>query len=862
MSGRLPGWRLALRLAARDALRHRARSLLVLVMIALPVAAVAVADTVYGTAETSGTEAVERRLGTAAALVDLGAGADRVFQLADPEDGLSYEGGSSTTGADVGDVREVLGSDRPVTELRQGTIRFETELGIGDAEVVELDVDDPLTAGLVELTDGRWPTSAREVLVSSDLRDRGPGDELTLAGGTTLAVVGTAESARYTGYPRAFALPGAFDLGRRSQTSVLVGGGAVSWEQVRALNERGAPVTSRAVLADPPTTEQLPVEVQWGTAGIDSATLTVLVLVVVMVLLEVVLLAGPAFAVGARRQARTLALVAAAGGTPAQARRVVLASGIVLGFAAATLGIGLGIPAAAALMPLFQLASDTRFGPFDVAPLHLLGVAGFGVLSALLAAGVPAWLASRQDVVAVLAGRRGDARPSRCSPLLGLVLLGAGIAAAWYGASRTAGGAEVPIAVSAVTCVLGMILLVPGVIVLVARVSRRLPLPLRFAARDAARHRTRTVPAVAAVAATVAGVVALGIALSSDEAQNRETYRASLPMGAATVTDYRSDPELDAYAAAVRGVAPDLEVQRLRGVLEPRAEVRLGSADGARLLSSYGGPFAASVLVADRVPGAVLGIDAQQRAAADRVLAEGGVLAFTERPLDDTTSRVLLGGFGRGGVRERVSAPAVFVPVDGDYATVQGVISPEVAEELGARVADVALYLPGPVSTATAVDVAEVVGAVARSGSFFVERGYEAPDDTVVVQLVLGALGAVLMLGGTLTATFLALSDARPDLATLSAVGAAPRTRRGVAAAYALVVGLVGSVLGALVGAVPGVAITYPLTRGYGALEEGQHFLDVPWLLVLGVVVGLPLLTAALVGLTARSRLPLAARLE
>ena len=46
----------------------------------------------------------------------------------------------------------------------------------------------------------------------------------------------------------------------------------------------------------------------------------VIVLIVVMALLEVVLLAGPAFAVGARRQSRTLALMAATGGTPAQSR--------------------------------------------------------------------------------------------------------------------------------------------------------------------------------------------------------------------------------------------------------------------------------------------------------------------------------------------------------------------------------------------------------------------------------------------------------------------------------------------------------------------------------------------------------------
>ena len=86
----------------------------------------------------------------------------------------------------------------------------------------------------------------------------------------------------------------------------------------------------------------------------------------------------------------------------------------------------------------------------------------------------------------------------------------------------------------------------------------------------------------------------------------------------------------------------------------------------------------------------------------------------------------------------------------------------------------------------------------------------------MIAQLVLIALGGVLMLGGTLTATFLALSDARPDLATLSAVGASPRTRRGVAAAYAVVVGGVGAVLGAAVGFIPGIAVTWPLTSQSG----------------------------------------------
>ena len=100
---------------------------------------------------------------------------------------------------------------------------------------------------------------------------------------------------------------------------------------------------------------------------------------------------------------------------------------------------------------------------------------------------------------------------------------------------------------------------------------------------------------------------------------------------------------------------------------------------------------------------------------------------------------------------------------------------------------------------------------------------------------MLAALGGVLMLGGTLTATFLALSDARPDLATLAAVGAAPRTRRGVAASYALVVGFVGALLGAVGGVHPGHRDHLPAdlpcrptsSGGTGEAASGP-FLDVP----------------------------------
>ena len=64
----------------------------------------------------------------------------------------------------------------------------------------------------------------------------------------------------------------------------------------------------------------------------------------------------------------------------------------------------------------------------------------FGLVSAVLASVVPAWLASRQDVVAVLAGRRGDRRPRASTPVVGLVLLGVGIATSAYGAVTSDSG--------------------------------------------------------------------------------------------------------------------------------------------------------------------------------------------------------------------------------------------------------------------------------------------------------------------------------------------------------------------------------------------------------------------------------------
>ena len=89
----------------------------------------------------------------------------------------------------------------------------------------------------------------------------------------------------------------------------------VTWPQVLALNQHGLVAVSRAVLLDPPPPSQIPGYDTTYARNVRLAIAGVVLLVVGLATLEVVLLAGAAFAVGARRQRRSLALVALRGGT-------------------------------------------------------------------------------------------------------------------------------------------------------------------------------------------------------------------------------------------------------------------------------------------------------------------------------------------------------------------------------------------------------------------------------------------------------------------------------------------------------------------------------------------------------------------
>lgn len=878
MSGPTGGSRAILRLAWRDAARSPVRSALVIVLIALPVLGVVAATVVLNTVNVASDEVLERRLGAADALVI--AEASPVVQVFDPEPfGYTQIGGPIRPLTPEGIARSLRrgAGDLEALETRRSFVQLRSDRGAVDVEVAELDLTHPLAEGLFRLTDGRWPEAGEELVVNAALADRGfaIGDRVEVLDGTRVRVVGVAEStARRADLIAAGPLGVTGVVGEdqagASGSRWLVGGGPVSWQDVLALNKAGGVVVSRRVLTDPPPDSALPGPARDLVEQADSAVLAVTVLVAVMVLIEVVLLAGPAFAVGARRQARSLALMSAAGGTARQSQAVVLGSALVLGGLAVAGGAVGGIGAAWAALPLVQARIGTWLGPFEVVGWQVALVAGCGLLSALLAAGVPARIAAHADVVAVLAGRRGQTRVGMVSPLLGLIVMGAAVAGAAWG-SATGGRAGVyAIAGAAIASVLGMTMLVPVVVAGVGRAARRLPLPLRYAARDAARHRTRTVPAVAAVAATVAGVVALGIANASSVAEAEATYEPRLAHGHGLVDAPGADARTWSRLAALVAEQTHREPEPILGIdgwydAEPAVPDFRWPKGVDDPWTGVEMPGRAS-LVGDSVPGVLAGLDDGARAAAEDALAEGRVVLFAEAPADPARVRVVV--HRQDERRTRTEVDATFVPFRGMRAPATSLIPPSVAEDLGLEPRRVGLVVDGGLTPEEAERIDEAVAGLHDGASFYVERGFQRSDLELAAYWILGILGGVLMLGGTLSATFLALSDARADLATLSAVGAEPRTRRAVAASYALMVGLTGALLGAAVGFIPGVAIAKPLT-GNGWLgvdvngeELPDYFLAIPWPMIAGLVVALPLLTALVVGLATRSRLPLVARLD
>ncbi|MGY2127978.1 FtsX-like permease family protein [Blastococcus sp. SYSU DS0617] len=891
MTSWLARWRLALRIARRDALRHKGRTLLVVLMVGLPVMAIAGGDTLFRTSEVSHGEALPGALGGADARIS---GESREAIAVDPASGIVWAKAAPADPPWTRDeVAGVLPDGARVTESVTGWIYVGTEGGYARVDGHAEDAADPMAEGRFEVVEGRLPERAGEIAVSPKVVQRagGVGEEVRLTRDDVPAeVVGVVRWPDRSGDFVVLPAEDAGLLGDPLSGFYATVPGGLGWPEVQALNEQGLAVLSREVATDPPPESAWlpPQDVGYRDGGSNAAETAVLALVVASLVLEVVLLAGPAFAVGVRRQRRDLALIGATGGSAGDLRRIVLANGVVLGGGAAVLGAAAGVGLAAAAIPVLEARSDGVFGPFDVPVLDVVLTVAVGLLAGLAAAWFPARQAARTDVVDALAGRRGQVRTSWRSPVAGLVLGAAGLALVVLGAR----GTELAVAGGAVLLIVGIVTATPWLVGLLAPLARWLPVAGRLAVRDATRNRSRTAPAVAAVMATVAGVTALAIGSASDSAQAERDYVAAAPMGAGRVygNGEMAEADWDAVVGILAREAPGRPVHRLQGNVwtntDTQDEVAV-LADGCSgdvttcrwypheanaVMTTQGELLVAdpdalrAVTTGDLPPEVYDALDAGRAAVFGTGAVDGAgrvTVVGVQYDLQTGASTVVRSPAAVEGTAE---LPAVQVPLPeagkrGVEVPALVVVPPSLAGQLPLGVGTTSVVTGGPDDPVTHEQeqrIDEALAAATGEGGIAVERGWQ--DDLAPARLILVGVGGALVLIATLTATGLALTDARPDFATLAAVGAAPRTRRSMAMGSAAIVGGGGALLGVAVGLAPGIAVAYPLTStdyGYGV----EPVLDIPWDVLAAVGVAVPLVAVAVTGLFVRSRLPMARRM-
>jgi hypothetical protein len=539
-------------------------------MIALPVAGLASAGLVFQSTIATDAETVTTDLGRSQARLQVVSVPDPSLAQ-NPADTWDWQVSrnakgiptrASATSAPV-DPATVLPAGTRVVTVSNSAATVTTAHGVASLSAVEGEVWDPSLRGHYNVVEGRGPSGVNEIMVSrSALARLGVkiGDQTHVVGpiARTVTVVGVLDdrtqpksAAVLYGVPGSF---GAAPSGDRTENlnyylslTYYLPDAPLSWAQVKELNAQGITAFSREVAANPPprgTFTHRSTSNVWSLFAAISPFAG-------FAIFEITLLAGAAFTVGARQQQRALATVASVGAARSTLVQIVTSSGLVLGLVGGSLGIALGIAVGTAFMWLTSNGSANQYWGFHLSWTMMGGILLFALLIGWLAALVPAMAASKIDVVSALRGARRTSKPNRRRPIVGAIVLFAGIAMTlgaglllvaltlsktyhaenWLSWVVIAGMCLGPV-LTQIGLIMGSALVLGGM----SRLLSRFGMGARLGTRDAMRNPGRSVPALAVIMTTVFAAVFAMTALAGSEATSRRSYGYATAVGDALVS--------------------------------------------------------------------------------------------------------------------------------------------------------------------------------------------------------------------------------------------------------------------------------------------------------------------------------------
>lgn len=488
------------RIARRAITHNRLRSLLVVVLVAIPVAAGAAVAAGNRVGRTTNADRIDAAIGQA----DVG----------------FIGAAAANTGPFLAELAGV-DPDANVSEF----LAFRTNLCVVrtcELEVTSIDLTDPLTDAIVDLHAGTVPTESGEVALSTALLEEleaSIGDQValpTLDG--TWSVVG--EVRHETNRHRNTIVVNQVDLiehvGIEHATRTLLVS-ASSEAATRAIANAQIESTSPFSMTQNRDWALYEEDVVFDLdrpgrlSTVASAAL----------MIEVAFVAAAAFAVGTRRRIVEFGQLATLGADPRQLRRLVMIEAATLGVIGALLGAITGLIgfAIAVKRGWLEFMTDRFIETVEWAPTDLIGPTLVGIAAALIAAWLPARRVSRIPATTALAGRVPAATLPRFLIPLGLaaVVLGTAMVVSTLSASGDKGDLAAAVLVGGVALMfLGAAACAAPTLSLVSLLAPRLSATTRLVVRDSGRQRVRSGATVASLIAVTSIPIFIATVAASD----------------------------------------------------------------------------------------------------------------------------------------------------------------------------------------------------------------------------------------------------------------------------------------------------------------------------------------------------------
>jgi putative ABC transport system permease protein len=372
----------------------------------------------------------------------------------------------------------------------------------GSVQTFDLRAQDPrgpFGQPLLSLVSGSYPATASQVAVTGTVAT-----EFSLHAGGTWTVGGVTRTV--TGIVRN-------PQSLLDEFALVIPGQVTSPDSVTVLFDAHG-MSPAAVLAALPSGASLyDAQSVSNQNVINPETISIAAAILGMLLIALVGVGG--FSVLAQRRLRSIGMLAAQGATQRHIRLVVEANGIATGMVGAVAGFVIGMIGWLLYRPTAQSSAHHVIGVFQLPWTVIIVSMVLAVLAAFYASSRPARTISRVPVVAALSGR--PPAPKKAGRLvvpigIGFLLIAfflLGAAGATSGSPNGGGGGSLgEVAIGILLLAVGVIMLSPTFLGVVAWLGRRAPVPVRLALRDLSRYRARSGPALAAIAlATLIAVI-------------------------------------------------------------------------------------------------------------------------------------------------------------------------------------------------------------------------------------------------------------------------------------------------------------------------------------------------------------------